>query len=244
MIMRKFLIILFLCVSASYTHSQVLISLLFGDKLNSDQIEFGLDGGLNYSNISDFENTKRLRMLNLGFYFDFQLKRSPWNLRTGVMVKSTRGHDDLTKNDLLSINPDFEFEDVEGIYSQRLGYFDVPLLLKYKFKNKVFLELGGQTCLLHSSLIEFNASEGNREERIRTENGDFVNRIDAGILAGAGWAFKEAKGMQLGIWYYHGMTNVYKGITGKTNSALTFKLLIPVGAGKKEKKVATAEDSN
>ena len=56
-------------------HSQVLISLIFGDKLNSEHIEFGLEGGANFSNLqgvsSDFKSN-----FNLGFYFDFDIQRS------------------------------------------------------------------------------------------------------------------------------------------------------------------------
>jgi hypothetical protein len=33
-------------------NSQVLISLLLGDKLNSEKLKFGLDGGVNFATIS------------------------------------------------------------------------------------------------------------------------------------------------------------------------------------------------
>ena len=104
--MKKLIVIclvLFLCVAEA--HSQVLISLLFGDKLNSEGVEFGLDGCLNYSKLSGLEEAKYLRSFNLGFYFDFQLKKSAYSLRTGVMVKSSRGTKSLSTNDLLVIDP-------------------------------------------------------------------------------------------------------------------------------------------
>ena len=44
--MKIFLIALTFFISSSVSNAQVLISLIFGDELNSGNIEFGLDGGL------------------------------------------------------------------------------------------------------------------------------------------------------------------------------------------------------
>ncbi|MBT8292173.1 MAG: hypothetical protein KJN70_02775 [Eudoraea sp.] len=44
---------LFLCASV---YSQVLIAAVFGDKLNSSGLEFGLEGGYNWSDISELVN--------------------------------------------------------------------------------------------------------------------------------------------------------------------------------------------
>ena len=72
--MKKFILIvsMFLCSYAS--HSQVLISLLLGDKLNSDKLEFGLETGVNFEKIEGFESTDRKAFFNIGFYFDLKLK--------------------------------------------------------------------------------------------------------------------------------------------------------------------------
>ncbi|MGA9239327.1 MAG: hypothetical protein WBV75_09695, partial [Robiginitalea sp.] len=83
----------------SYTvSSQVLISLIFGDKLNSDRIEFGLEGGFNFSQIGALDADKRLSSFNLGFYFDYRLKDS-WKFYTGVLVKSKLGVAELSDSD-------------------------------------------------------------------------------------------------------------------------------------------------
>ncbi len=92
-----FLITLLVVQTAS---SQVLISLIFGDKLNSDAVEFGLEGGFTYSDIAGFDADKRLRSFNLGFYFDIELKDA-WRLYTGVLVKSKLGVRNLSEADLI-----------------------------------------------------------------------------------------------------------------------------------------------
>ena len=85
--MKKYFIILFLFISYGI-QSQVLIALLLGDKLNTGNIEFGLDGGFNYSSISGMDTNDKLSEFNIGFYFDFKLKEK-WYLNTGVLMKST-----------------------------------------------------------------------------------------------------------------------------------------------------------
>ena len=68
---KKLFILTLLIFTFHLGQSQVLISLIFGDKLNSDKIEFGLDVGANYSTMSGFESGRSLPSFNLGFYFDF-----------------------------------------------------------------------------------------------------------------------------------------------------------------------------
>lgn len=118
------------------SHSQILISLLFGDKLNSEGLEFGLEGAYSSSFISGMDSPSRLNGLNLGFYFDIKIKNA-CSLYTGCMVKSRLGIDQLSDNDLRLLGA--TIHDQEGDYSQKLSYFIVPALLKYKFKNHIYV---------------------------------------------------------------------------------------------------------
>ena len=97
--MKKILFILLFLIGGYTAQSQVLISLLLGDKLNSDGLEFGLEGGINWTNISGMETKNFARKWNLGFYFDIRMKNQ-WFLYTGVLVKASMGVDKLTDDDL------------------------------------------------------------------------------------------------------------------------------------------------
>jgi hypothetical protein len=231
--MRRISLILVLLMSSQLAHSQVLITLLFGDKLNSDNIEFGLDGGFNWSSISNLESSDRLRALNLGFYFDIRMKEQLF-LSTGVLVKSTVGNDELTVADLSAIAPELVIED--GTYSQRLSYFHVPISAKYRFKNHFYVKLGSQLGLLNNARLAFEAEEDKTEISKETDNIDMYKRIDAGLLGGIGYKLKKGTGMNIGVKYYYGLTNIYKSdaLSG-TNDGIYLKVDIPVGAGKKEK---------
>jgi len=227
--MKKLMIAIAVMLMGYQAHSQVLLSVIFGDKLNSEGLEFGLEGGFNWSDISNLEADKRLSSFNLGFYFDFRLKNQ-WNLYTGVLVKAKLGDDQLSPNDLtfLEITPNPE----EGTYSQKINYFIVPALIKYNFKNRMYLEAGPQFSLMHKAWVEFLASNDNKKTRIREFNKDKINKLDAGITVGTGYKLIPDTGMTIGVKYYYGFANVYKGVSGSNNSSLFLKLNIPIGAAK------------
>ena len=136
------IVFILLIISAAYVRSegQVLISLLLGDKLNTGQIEFGLDGGLSLSNLHGLDPSGTKSGFNLGFYFDFRLKNPSWLFHTGVMVKSTMGAEDIAVYALN--NPDLDNAFAGGSVVRKLGYFNVPAMMKYKFKNNFFVEAG------------------------------------------------------------------------------------------------------
>lgn len=211
--------------------SQILISLLLGDKLNSDGLGFGLTGGLNFTNISGMETTNWTENLNLGFYFDIRVKNNFW-LNTGVQVKSNFGVDKLTSKDLEFLGT--KTYDVKGDYKQVVNAFVVPVQAKYKFKNYMYIEAGPQFALMYDAYVQYNSNEDNREARVRENNKNMIRKIDAGLGGGIGYQLLKGKGMAFGINYYHGFTNVFKDRSGTQNSSFNLKVNIPIGAKKAE----------
>ncbi len=231
--MKKFLLIIPFLVMNIESHSQVLITLLLGDKLNSDGLEFGLEGGFNWSKISELETNSSLSTFNLGFYFDIRIKNQ-WSLYTGVLVKSQLGVNKLTENDLDFLKVKTYSE--PGDYHQSISYFLVPALAKYKFKNHIYLEAGPQFGLMYKARVEFNSDVDDIKATIREDNKDQINRLDAGLMAGIGYKLMKGTGWTIGIKYYQGMVDVYKDRSGTKNSSFFLKLNIPIGAGKKPEK--------
>ena len=212
--------------------SQVLIALLLGDKLNTGKIEFGLDGGLNYATIAEMESNSWTRNLNLGFYFDIRMKEQ-WYLNTGVLVKSNFGLDDLTEADLEFLNA--TIYDTEGEYRQKISYFLVPALAKYKFDNNMYAEIGPQFGLMYDAYIEFNSEIDGNSARIREKNKDAINRFDMGFAAGAGFRLLKGMGWTIGARYYYGLLDVYKDRSGTNVNSLFLKLNIPIGLSVEKK---------
>src|SRR6187551_513898 len=103
--------------------AQVLISIVFGDKLNSNKVEFGLDGGLSMSDLEGLPVGKARRALNLGFYFDIKLRDTLWMIHSGVMVKSSFGARKLPVYSL--DDPELNAVFVDGSVTRKLNYFNV-----------------------------------------------------------------------------------------------------------------------
>jgi len=225
------LLILFL----SPAKSQVLISLIFGEKLNSPNIEFGLDGGVNYGNIANLDPGKSLAMFNLGFYFDIKLKQQLM-LHTGVIVKSTQGAQGLTPYDLG--NPDLNTVFSSGTVSRKVNQFAVPILLKYRFATLFHIE-GGPMLSLRSKGYDtfYNSVADDDDLSYKVDIKDNYKRIDAGIMVGTGMKLsKVPKSSQIGVRYYYGLVDPLKENTGDGQNFSSFYIYmsIPIGVAKTE----------
>jgi len=239
--MKKYIVILGLLLIGFTSQSQVLITLLLGDKLNSPNLEFGLEGGLNWTNISGMETNNFARKWNLGFYFDIRLKNQ-WFLYTGVLVKSNFGVDKLTDNDLESLHAtnynNLDTIPLEGDYSQKISSFMVPALIRYKFKNNMYVELGPQFSLMYKSWVQFDSDIEGRDVAVKEYNKDKINKLDVGIMVGMGYTLFKGTGWTFGAKYYYGFVDVYKDISGTKNSSFFLKMNIPIGAGEKAQQKA------
>lgn len=234
--MKKSLIIatlLFISYSAS---SQVLISLLLGDALNSEKIEFGLDGGVNFANIANLETSKSLNMFNLGFYFDIKIKNQLM-LHTGVIVKSNQGADKLNTYSL--DNPGLDEQFADGYVTRKLNYFSVPILLKYRFAGRFHIEAGPMLALRTKGYDDFKNTLVNDDDLTYSlAIQDNYKRIDAGIMCGAGIKLykKIPKSSQLGVRYYYGLVDPLLDNPGEPQyfSSLYIYFSIPIGVHKVE----------
>jgi hypothetical protein len=236
--LTNLLVAFFLVIfSIQAAHSQVLISLLLGDKLNSEKLKFGLDGGVNWSNITNLDPSMYKAHFNLGFYFDFLLKENTrWYLHTGVLVKSTMGPQGL--NPYTIGNPELDSLFVGGKMSRKISYFNVPILARYQFKNRLYLEAGPNLGLRYKAYDIFYADVKDKSDlTYELDVRDQYTRIDAGVMAGIGFQVLKGTGYNFGMRYYYGLTEIMKENTGDPQRNSTFYLYfsMPVGAGEKAK---------
>jgi hypothetical protein len=236
--MKKFLLVTTLLLCIQSISSQVLISLVFGDMLNSPKVEFGLDGGANFSTISNLEGAKNRTDFNLGFYFDFMLKNPSWAINTGVIVKSTLGANGLPVYSLNNAELDNAFAD--GHVDRKINYFNVPIMMKYKFDNHIYVKAGTQLGLLSKAVDEFKNNYDGEDLVYKNKIRDQIHVIDAGLAIGAGYRLMGGNGMNIGVNYYHGLVTVMKGDANPNQYHRSFYVTagIPIGKGKAEKKAA------
>jgi hypothetical protein len=211
--------------------AQVLISILLGDKLNTPKIEFGMVGGLNRSYLNDISGSTGLNHFNLGFYFHINMKNNSY-LSTGVTVKSNVG---ATGMPVYSIgNADFDSIYKDGTLTKKISCFYVPVMYHLRFNNRWYVEAGPQFGLRTKAEDVFKVTSLDGDLSYTKDVKDQYTRLDAGLIAGAGYKFKkEIKSMAVGINYYYGLVNVSKtpDVTMK-NSSIYFYLKIPIGIGK------------
>lgn len=235
--MKKILLIAgFVCVSQSM-RAQVIISLIFGDKLNSEKLEFGLDGGLTLSDIHGLEGARSMAGFNLGFYFDIKMKNPAWMINTGVIVKSPMGARELPVYTL--DNPDLDAFFSGGKVTTNLRYFHVPVMMKYLFRNYFYVKAGTQLGLLNKAYDEFfQTIEADNDLQYTIKNRDNYHRIDAGLAFGLGYRLMGGNGMNIGVQYYLGLVDITIDDTGPGayNRALYITAGIPIGKAASQKK--------
>jgi hypothetical protein len=252
--MRKIALIgLIIIMSASIARSQVLISLLFGDKLNTGKIEFGLNGGFNLSYLRGISGSKGQNNWELGFYFDILAKeKKPWYIGTGVMVKSNVGARDVPLD--YEGNPHINdsvyngFVVANGNVEKQFNTFYVPVNIRYLSKFGIFIEGGAQIGLVFKTRDLYNAEVDDYNLEYQVIKGAVNNGLykwfDGGVDVGIGYKTKKAAGWKIGVWYYAGLTNIYKNDLGYNayNSSLYVLATYPIGKKKAEK--ARAEKAN
>lgn len=226
---KKLCLVIIITCLATTMKAQVLISLVFGDALNTPKIEFGLLGGINRSYMLDIDESEGLNNFNIGLYFHILLKGSSY-LSTGVLVKSNVGAKGMP---VYSIgDPDFDEIYAAGELTKKVNYFYVPILFHQRFNNRWYLEGGLQLGLRSKAYDYFDleAYDGNLTYKrdVRDEYGHF----DGGLLGGVGYKFrKEIKSMAVGINYYYGLKNISTLPDTKIkNSSIYIYMKIPMGA--------------
>ena len=235
--LRKLALLLFLVCLSAGAKSQVIISLLFGDALNTEKIEFGLIGGLNRSYLLDIEESQGLNNFNIGFYFHINMFKSSY-LSTGVLIKSNVGAQGMP---VYSIG-DIEFDDVysEGELTKKINYFYVPIMWHQRLNNNRWYVEGGFQLGLRSKAYDYfkvDAEEeyGGQLEYKRVTSDEYA-RLDGGLLGGVGYKFhKEIKSLAVGVNYYYGLKNV-SALPDQTlkNSSVYIYLKIPIGSHSKD----------
>jgi len=229
-IFAKSTLIGFFCLCASLSNGQVLIALLFGEKLNTGKMEFGLSGGLNMAGISNLEAGAMRKSLNLGLYFDIRLN-DRWSIHPEAVPKFPGGKNKLSPYSLGDPGLDTLFQ--EGKVSRKIQNIALPLLMRYRIASLLFAEAGPQINLRTKAKDIFESGSLSYENKIE----ETITRFDFGFSFGVSQKLRKGIGaMAIGARYYIGLTDMDKLKNGtQTNQIFQALLSIPIGAGKSKK---------
>ena len=184
------LILIFIFISISTTSkAQVLISLLFGDALNTDKIEFGLIGGMNRSYMLNYNESTGLNNFNIGFYFHINMFETSF-LSTGVLVKSNVGAQGMATYPIGDV--DFDSVFAGGELTTKLNYFYVPIMWHQRFNNRWYLEGGVQLGLRSKAYDYFTVEDTyGGDVGYETDVRDDYTHFDGGLVGGVGYNQKK-----------------------------------------------------
>lgn len=159
------------------------------------QAEFGVKGGLNFSNLytEDVDDQNMLAGFNLGLFTEIPV------------------------SDMVSVQPEINFTTkgaqlvynnalVQGTAKFRLNYVEIPLLLKINVADAFNVHVGPYAALLVDSKIT-NETENGTFDFENTINPDDLNKFDAGLAAGIGF---DTSSFGLGLRYNYGLVTVGK----------------------------------
>jgi len=108
-------------------------------------------------------------------------------------------------------------------------------------KSGIFFEGGAQIGLVFKTRDLYQAEVEGYPLEYQVVKGVKDNGLykwfDGGVDGGIGYKFKKGIGMKIGVWYYVGLTNIYKNDLGYNayNSSLYVLATIPIGEKKAEK---------
>lgn len=233
--MKKSICLLCIVFMFKGASSQVLIALIFGDKLNTGKIEFGLMTGPGITNISNSQSESKPGF-NLGLYFNIRISEN-FYLHPEAIPKSALGGKgipvyatpDATVNTLFA----------SGTVERKIKSICVPLLARYRIYKTVFVEAGPQLDwnLKVLDVFKAEASDGNELTYTSKVTSDY-NWLSMGLAGGLCWRFKETKSsMSIGFRYYYGLTDLQQSASGTQSHRGSFVFAyIPIGTNKAAKK--------
>ena len=241
--MKKTVSLLCLILLVQSAWSQVLIALIFGDKLNSGKIEFGLMTGPGFTNISNVEGDAK-GGFNLGLYFNIRISKN-FYLHPEAIPKSALG----AKGIPIYATPDAGVNTLfaNGSIERKIKSICVPLLARYRIYKTVFIEAGPQLDwnLKVQDVFKAEASDGNDLTYTSVVTKQY-NWLSMGLAGGLSWRFKETRSsLSLGFRYYYGLTDIAKTTSGNQSHRGTFLFAyIPIGTNKAAKKKAAEQQVN
>jgi hypothetical protein len=214
-------------------HSQILMGLIFGDDLNTENLEFGLSAGINFTDLSGLDGTNSKSGLQLGSYFYYKPKEVH-SLHIELLAFNDMGADQI---------PTYQLDDdvLDGVLtdatvSRVQKYLALNLMYRYRLIDQFYLQGGWSAGYLTKAFDQITQVFEDSEITIRNDLTKDFNRLETGPIGGVSYKFVKGEGVAINLFYYYGLTNTLKG-SGVKNRSLRLGASIPIGKKKKQRKM-------
>jgi hypothetical protein len=210
--------------------AQVLLGILFGDKLANERFHIGLNAGLNLADLSGVEGSKLKPGLLLGLVAEWRMGEHIY-LQPEILPFYHAGAKNLPL-DLSAAPPPFDTLVTAASLERDLKYFEVPVIVKYGvLENRLLIGAGPQIGFLLSASDVFNGVI-NKEITVKDDIESRLNSFDAGVAFQLEYKFKEGPfAASISGRYYLGLTDTVKDNPGDPiyNRVLSIFASIPIG---------------
>lgn len=221
------LLVLFsLLINVQLNGQVVLLILILGDKVVSEDFHLSIDGGLNISNLSGSDNGKAA----IGPYFGLgtHLKLTDhWFLAPEFKPLSFKGVRDV--DNPIDLSDEYINSEVDS--KIRLNYKETPVLGQYWFNNGLYLSAGPQVSFLVSAkqeteIILPSGTLVDVEQNLK----DNFQGVDFSLPFEIGYAISSIRGskrrMDLRSRYTPGLSEVFDENTGLSANNSTFQFFV------------------
>jgi hypothetical protein len=217
------------------TFAQILIALVFGGKLQSEKLTFGLNVIPTSSTITNIDGDSKTG-IGFGLYFDIKLSEKVF-LHPEAIPKSSLGMQGIAPYATGSDSLDALF--VNGSVKRNIRAISLPLLCRYRIKGHLFAEAGPQIDWILKVKDIYEKNENGNELSYTTRVDEQFTRFDIGLAGGLHYKISKDKGMGLGVRYFYGLTDMMKAENTQLNQALYFVIAVPIGTGSAKSPVTT-----
>ncbi|MCK4556981.1 MAG: PorT family protein [Candidatus Aminicenantes bacterium] len=228
--MKKTIVIaIFVLFLVNMANAQVLIALLFGDKLTSEKFEMGIRIAENFSNMTNTPDSKMRPGFAFGIYGIYKLNEK-FDIQADLFFNYPVGAKGIPPAP--TGDPNLDPLILNADVTTQLAYFALPVIGKYNFENGISVGIGPQIGLLRSAKNKYVAEV--------FEPGDLVfkdkvksqfHTWDFGLVFDVGYKLQKKRGVHVILRYYLGLTDIVKDDTtgAVKNSVLQIAVGIPMG---------------
>jgi hypothetical protein len=213
---------------------QVIISILFGDKLNTDKMTFGLMLGNSWNSMSGYSKADAQSNFSLGLFLNVKLNQRLF-IQFDALAKYKTGAEGLPVYSLGDPVLDSMF--YSGSVQRVISCLGLVPTIQYRFWKNCNLELGPQVLLRLKVKDNFTAGNEGGDLKFEKDISSTATRFDFGISGGVSWQFNKGTGVKISMRYYEGLVDIFHADAGK-NATRTVQLnvYLPVGREKKKQK--------
>ena len=238
---KKLFLLICLGLFSVAARSQVIISLLFGDKLNSEKLSFGLLIGNSWNDLTGYKKSDLISNFNLGLYLNLKMG-DKFSLQFDAMAKYKLGAKGMPVYSLHDEALDSLF--AAGNVERGIKYLSLITTAQYRVFNYVNLELGPQISLRTKAMDIFSVQRAGGDLKFEKNISDQATRFDIGVIAGLSYQI-QGNGVKIGVRYYWGLIDIFPSDPGvNENRSIQISGYVPVGRKKALAKKHQTETQN